>query len=144
VGFTPRPFYPRYQFDRRLDGPQSMSRRCGEENNLDPAGNRTRSPSLYRLSYPCFLHSTYRTSSSTWLRKPICCISSLNRLRLVVLKCQNVRAGEYGNVAWILFDRSELFLRAKIILKFGAIVPLCLLVCAVPYPATFFRSILAT
>jgi hypothetical protein len=39
VSCTPRPLYPRVM-DRRLDGPQSRSGRCGVEKNLVPAGNR--------------------------------------------------------------------------------------------------------
>jgi hypothetical protein len=50
---------PPYQLDRMLDGPQSLSGRCGKEKNLAPTGNESlgRSPSLYRLSYrdPKFL-----------------------------------------------------------------------------------------
>jgi hypothetical protein len=43
VGFTPRPLYSRgnflrYPLDRRLVEPQSRSGRCGEEENLAPAG----------------------------------------------------------------------------------------------------------
>jgi hypothetical protein len=43
--------------DRRLGGPQIRSGLCGEEKNLAPCGNRTRTiqpciPSLYRLNYP--------------------------------------------------------------------------------------------
>jgi hypothetical protein len=55
----------------------------------------------------------------------------------------SVEALDYA--ASILSDSFELFcavgcLRAKMVLKFGAIAPLCLLVCADPSPATFFRS----
>jgi hypothetical protein len=56
VSFTSLPLYPRYLWNRRLDGPQNRSGRCWEkktshcrESNL---GRPTRSPSLYRLSYP--------------------------------------------------------------------------------------------
>jgi hypothetical protein len=31
----------RYPLDRRMGGPQSRSGRCGDENNLSPAGNQT-------------------------------------------------------------------------------------------------------
>jgi ribosomal protein S16 len=50
---------PRYQFDRRLGGPQGRSAQRGEEENLDPTelklrplGRPARSQSLYRLRYP--------------------------------------------------------------------------------------------
>jgi hypothetical protein len=41
VSFTPRPLYPEgkspwYPFDRKLGGPQSRSRRGGEEKNSQP------------------------------------------------------------------------------------------------------------
>jgi hypothetical protein len=47
ISFTPRLLYPwgkrpRYPLDRRLGGPQSLSVRCGEEQNLAPAGTRAR------------------------------------------------------------------------------------------------------
>jgi hypothetical protein len=32
---------PRYSLNRRLGGPQNLSRRCGEEKHLAPAGNPT-------------------------------------------------------------------------------------------------------
>jgi hypothetical protein len=59
VRFTPLPIYPRwksplYPLDRRLSGPQSRSRHCGEEKILALVGIEPRSstPSLYQLSYP--------------------------------------------------------------------------------------------
>jgi hypothetical protein len=47
---------PRYQLNRKLDGLQSLSERCGEEKDFDPAGNRIvavqpQPPSLYGLGY---------------------------------------------------------------------------------------------
>jgi hypothetical protein len=47
VSFTLRSLYsqgksPRYLLGRRLGGSQSRSGLCGEEKNLAPAGNRTR------------------------------------------------------------------------------------------------------
>jgi hypothetical protein len=42
----------RYPLDRILGGPQRQSERCREEKILDPTGTRSRSRSLYRLSYP--------------------------------------------------------------------------------------------
>jgi len=50
VSFTSRPLYtqgesPWYPLDRRLGGPQSCSRRNGEEKNSQPlAGNQTQNP----------------------------------------------------------------------------------------------------
>jgi hypothetical protein len=46
VSFTPLPLYlrgksSRYSIDRRLDGPQSRSGRCGEEKNLALPGIET-------------------------------------------------------------------------------------------------------
>jgi hypothetical protein len=57
VSFTSQGKTPRYPLDRRLCGPQSRSRRCGGEKIIVPTGTRTptsrsRSQSLYRLSYP--------------------------------------------------------------------------------------------
>jgi hypothetical protein len=64
VRFTLRPLYPQvkslwYPLDRRLNGPQSRSGRCGEEKNSQPLSEiepcnpdrPARSPALYRLSY---------------------------------------------------------------------------------------------
>jgi hypothetical protein len=53
VSFTLRPLYPweenpRYLLDRRLGGPQSRSRRCGEEKILDPTGILTLTPRSFR------------------------------------------------------------------------------------------------
>jgi hypothetical protein len=50
----------RYPLDRKLDGPQRRSGRCGEEKNLlhlpgiEPRclSRQARSPLLYRMSYP--------------------------------------------------------------------------------------------
>jgi hypothetical protein len=33
MSFTPRPLYPRYPLDRKLNGPQARSGRGGEEKN---------------------------------------------------------------------------------------------------------------
>jgi hypothetical protein len=65
VSFTLRPLYsqgksPRYQFDRRLGGPQSWSGHGVHEKNSQsspgiepwPSDRVARSQSLYRLSYP--------------------------------------------------------------------------------------------
>jgi hypothetical protein len=41
---------PRYPLDRRLGGPQSRYGRCGEEENLAPAGNRT--PAVQPVAIP--------------------------------------------------------------------------------------------
>jgi hypothetical protein len=41
VSFTSRGKRPRYPLNSRLGGPQSRSRRCGEERNVAPSGNRT-------------------------------------------------------------------------------------------------------
>jgi hypothetical protein len=62
VSFKPLQLYPqgnrrRYPLNRTVDEPQSRSGRCGEEKiscsfrETNP-GRPTRSPSLYRLSYP--------------------------------------------------------------------------------------------
>jgi hypothetical protein len=68
VSFTPLLLYyrgrsPRFTLDRRLGGPQSRSKHCGEKKILDPTGNRTpalrrpaSSRSLYRLRYPVQCH----------------------------------------------------------------------------------------
>jgi hypothetical protein len=49
VRFTTRSLYtqgksPRHPLDRRLGGPQSQSRRHGEEKIFDPTGTRTTTP----------------------------------------------------------------------------------------------------
>jgi hypothetical protein len=40
----------RYPLDRRLGGPQSLSRRCGEVNILDPAWTRTPTPVVQHVA----------------------------------------------------------------------------------------------
>jgi hypothetical protein len=48
--FIPQRDRPRYPLDRRLDGPQSRSRRCGAEKNLAPAG--IRNPAVQPVAIP--------------------------------------------------------------------------------------------
>jgi hypothetical protein len=59
VSFTPRPLYPRgksprYPSDRRSDGPQSRSGRCGEEKILGFTGTRN-----VILGRPAHSHTDY-------------------------------------------------------------------------------------
>jgi hypothetical protein len=62
---------PRYGLDRRADGPQSRSGCCAEQNNFYPCqesnpSHPTRSPSLYRLSYPGSVFWMYSVQNSVW------------------------------------------------------------------------------
>jgi hypothetical protein len=67
--FTPLQLYLQYPLNRRLDGPQSRSGRCGKETNLALPGIEPgpSSPSLYRLSYPgsCSIHRPIQLNPKT-------------------------------------------------------------------------------
>jgi hypothetical protein len=60
--FTSRPVYlrgssPRYPLDRRLEGPQSLCGRRGDEKSVDPTGTQT-PILLWSVPYPIAIPTT--------------------------------------------------------------------------------------